>query len=284
MIRSIPIDPAAYAWVSRPRVIIYRGPLALLSTCTLALFAAVVWVGRPTFLAAYAGVVAAIVAAIPWWWSFRRVTRVHNAAVTALGEGNHASARATFRDVVGLIAPRGVAATALHNLGYLALLAGDFPAAEALLRAAADALGTRRVEEENAIRVLIDTRHAMALARLGRLDEADAVLARVEADSMESHAHLALSRALVDFQRGRHDAVVETLDRARPLVARTLAGEFSLLAVALDAMAVRQMSGIYRGTVRRAAVLPCSDAVRESVERLLPGASDVLPGPDELAA
>ncbi len=283
MIRSIPVDPAASAWVSRPRVLIYRGPLALLSTCTAALFAAVVAVG-PTAPGAYAGVVAALVAAAPCWWSFRRVTRVHNAAVTALGEGNHASARATFRDVLGLMAPRGVAATALHNLGYLALLAGDFPAAEALLRAAATALGARRVEEENAIRVLIDTRHAMALARLGRLDDADAALARVEPDSMESHAHLAIARALVDFQRGRHDAVVETLDRARPLVARTLAGEFSMLAVALDAMAVRQLSGIYRGTVRRAAVLPCSDAVRASVERLLPGATDVLPGPDELSA
>jgi tetratricopeptide (TPR) repeat protein len=280
---SIPVDPAASAWVARPRVVIYHGPLALLSTCTATLFATTVVVG-PTVFGACSGVLGALAAALPWWWSFRRVTRVHNAAVTALGEGDHASARVTFRDVLGLVAPRGVATTALHNLGYLALLAGDFPAAEALLRAAATALGDRRVEEESAMRVLIDTRHAMALARLGRLDDADAALSRVAADSVESHAHLALSRALVDFQRGRHDAVVETLDRARPLIARTLAGEFSLLAVALDAMAVRQLSGIYRGTVRRAAVLPCSDAVRESVERLLPGAADVLPGPDELAA
>lgn len=282
MIRRIAIGLAARPWVPRPRVLAYSGPLALLSTSAASLFTAVHLAG-PGERGVAAGVVGALAAVLPWWWRFRTVVRVHNAAVTALGEGDHASARQTFVAVLGFAAPRGMAAIALHNLGYLALLAGDFPAAEALLRAAADTLGARRPAED-ALRAMIEARHAMALARLGRLDEADAALARVTPDSVESHAHLALSRALVDFQRGRHEAVVEQLDRARPLLGRTLAGEFAMLAVALDAMAVRQLSGIYRGTVRRSAVLPCSDAVRESIDRLLPGAADVLPRADDRAA
>lgn len=283
MIRAVTVGEAARPWVPRARVVVYSGPLALLLTCAAALAAGILW-GGPGATGAAFGVFATAAAAVPWWWLFRRVARAHNAAVTALGEGDDAGARRTFRDLLAFAAQRGVAAPALHNLGYLALVGGDFPAAEALLRAAAAALGAIRVAEESDLRALIDTRHALALARLGRLDEADAVLATVSADSMESHAHLALSRALVDFQRGRHDAVVEQLDRHRAFLARSLAGELALLAVALDAMAVRQLSGIYRGTVRRSAVLPCSDAVRASVDRLLPGAAEVLPGPDDLAA
>lgn len=275
MIRRVDIPEAGRAWVSRPRVAVFDDAPALLATCTASLAVAVGLTGAGA-LGLLAGVLAPALTLFAWYQASTRIARVHNAAVTALGAGDHEGARRTFREVLRPVLPRGFAAPALHNLGYLALLAGDFAAAEALLRAAGDALGSKPSSESEPLRGLVYPRHAMALARLGRLDEADAALARVTPEAVESRAHLALGRAYVDFQRGRHDAVVEQLERARPMTTRALSGEFALLAVALDALAVRQLSGIYRGSVRRAAVLPCSDATRATVERLLPGASDLL--------
>lgn len=278
MIRRVTIDGAG-RWLSPRAVYVFSpnlGGVLLLGVAGLAGLAALAT--GASAIGAYGVFVAACVALLALWWTLAlRTLRAHNAAVTALGAGDHDGARRTFDAVLGRLIPVGYAAPALHNLGYLAQLDGDFAESEALLAASDACVASRVTPALRPLYALIRARWAMSLARLGRLDEAEALLADMPDDSPEARALSVLARAFVDHLRGRHEAVVAQLDHARPLLLRTLVGFNAATAVALESLSVRQLDGIYRGAARRAAELPCSEAMRAMVDRLLPGATTVLP-------
>ncbi len=272
MIRIVSIPEAARTWVSRPWMVVFDDGRGVLAACVVAALVAVAFASprEPSI----AGVFAPMVIFGLWWIWSALIVRRYNPAIAALGAGDRDGARRTLCALLGPVCSRTLAASALHNLGDLALLAGDFGAAEALFRAADGAAG-RGWADGAPVKVLIRARHAIALARLDRTDEAEALLTATE-DTVDARAHFALARAFVDLRRGRPDAVIERLDRSRAALDYVLTGEWALLAVGLHTMAVRRLGGVYRGSVRRAAALPCSDGARDAVERLLPGSSDAL--------
>ena len=278
MIRRVPVEGAG-RWLSRDTVRVFSpnlGGVALLAVAALAGLATIA--SGATLLAGYGVFVSVCVALLAlWWMKALRTLRRHNAAVTALGAGDHEGARTTFDEVVSGLTPVGYAAPSLHNLGYLAQLEGDFRESAALLAAANAALDGNRSPQLRPLVALIRARWAMSLARVGQLDEAEALVADLPVDTPESRALSVLARAFVDHLRGRHEAVVAQLDHARPLLLRCLVGFNAATAAALEALSVRQLDGIYRGAARRSAELPCSEPMRAMVDRLLPGATTVLP-------
>lgn len=279
--RKVTVD-GADSWLSRRTVWVYSTRSALFAIVSVSFVIGLVAFGLSTSpTTGYTvGFLTFAVVIVLWWRSLLRALKRHNTAVTALGEGDHAGARSAFAEVLHFATTTGYAAPALHNLGYVALLEGDFSSAVALLSAANAVLGQRVDQGFKPYIALFRSRLAMCLIHTKRLDEADALIETVSCDSPDALAMCALARAYLDYSRGRYESVVSRLDQSRAVILRSLVGFNAATALALEALSLRQLDGIYRGASRQCAQLPFGNAMRERVDRLVPGAATVLTSED----
>ena len=144
-------------------------------------------------------------------------------AVAATYQGRFDEARQLFAEQAASAIERGMVfehLTHAQHRGVLELLAGDYEAAETILRITWDGLGERG---EQGFRSTIGTILAKVLVRRGRIDEAVAVAEESErigsSDDWMTVAGAEHVRAMVASVRGDHPRAIElgrsSVDRAR---------------------------------------------------------------------
>ncbi len=119
---------------------------------------------------------------------------------------------------------------------------------------------------------------ALALACDGKFEEAEQVLARVDARVAPSGvlAMLVRSRALVALGLGRAEEAIALVDGEQALLRNTLGADDTALVQAIVASALAKTGGTFRGTTRTTGPVLVDHEARQYVLRALPDARELL--------
>jgi hypothetical protein len=236
-----------------------------------------VWTSMPARIGAFLVILGALVI---WGTWTQLAVRRNNDAYGALLEGDLAAAERGYVAVLSSPCPDAWGVYALANLGHIALLRGELEDARALLAAAWEVARKRGVLHlgVEAATPGVCAGWALALACEGKLEEAEQVLARVDARNASAGALglVVRSRALVALGLGRAEEAIALIDGEQALLRNTLGADDTALVQAIVASALGKTGGTFRGTTRAAGPVPVDHESRQYVLRMLPGAASFL--------
>lgn len=185
---------------------------------------------------------------IVWYLRAVSAVRINNEGVAALLRGDDLRAAESFRRLVSHRTTRENAAMGLHNLGVVALRAGNAKSAVAIFRAAhaVSAAAFRLRRTPDAVTALVRAHLGFALAATGALDEAERELSQLGTGDGATHLPMALAygaraRAFVALKRDKAEDALEALEGERALLANVLTGNESMLAEAMLAVALARL-------------------------------------------
>jgi hypothetical protein len=224
------------------------------------------------------GLVVAVVAVL---WAARRyaaagrsLTRGRRAAV----EGKLAEAQETLSRVAGL---RTEPLTIAHAYGALSRLAAERGAFAEAARMADVGLEVARhtlfVTGRIPVEAELRANGSLARAAMGELDAALALSAPpAGAGSFLPGAHVIRTQVLVAMKRDDARKVLEVIDAERPLLRNGLTAMDADLVAALEALALTQVGGAYRGEHRAPFRVEVDDATRAYITAVHRECADVL--------
>ncbi len=218
-------------------------------------------------------------------WYLRAVSavRINNEGVSALLRGDDRRAAERFRALVSHRTTRENAAMGLHNLGVVALRAGNAKSAVAIFRAAhaVSAAAFRLRRTPDAVTALVRAHLGFALAATGDLDAAERELSLLGTGDGATHLPMALAygaraKAFVALKRDKPEDAVAALDEERALLANVLTGNESMLAEAMLAVALARLGGTWRGEPRPPGTVWVDEEAARFIFAFLPEAKDHL--------
>ena len=212
-------------------------------------------------------------------WYLRAVSavRINNEGVSALLRGDDRRAAERFRALVSHRTTRENAAMGLHNLGVVALRAGNAKSAVAIFRAAhaVSAAAFRLRRTPDAVTALVRAHLGFALAATGDLDAAERELSLLGTGDGATHLPMALAygaraKAFVALKRDKPE------DAVAALFANVLTGNESMLAEAMLAVALARLGGTWRGEPRPPGTVWVDEEAARFIFAFLPEAKDHL--------
>lgn len=166
---------------------------------------------------------------------------------------------------------------AIYNLGTVALRRGDMTTAIALYRAALALYKSQRIVGLRAGAHIARSGLAFAYASTGQLDLAERTLAEpIDVDVPQMLASETITRALVALRRDKPETALVVLDTEKRLLRSAVAGDATSLQLAIEAVALHKLGGVFAGQPRTAARVPVDAEARAYVLRALPGCEAFL--------
>jgi hypothetical protein len=205
--------------------------------------------------------------------------RANREGIDALARFDHDAALRSFAAMAHGMRFRTNAAVALFNIAETCTRRGAFDEAATLNAAALECCpraAPSALHDFGPARVRAHL--ATALACANRLDEADVVL-RAVVDPFEGPGPGALrsvAAALIALRRGQPERALDELESTRTVRTNVSSSHAAALGEAVEAAAIAQLGGAYRGRTFRTSGVPWSDDVRAWVGRVVPGGDAYL--------